>query len=107
MKETGRGRKRDLVACKRKQRMQTGLLRRLRNIPCQGIAGVLLHPFAQIKIRMLVPIIIDSGKDMMNFEGMRKRNNGQEDQGKGEGKTSSQWRNAKSLESGPGHNHCK
>lgn len=105
MKETGRGRKRDLVVYKRKQRMQTGLLRQVRNIPGQGIAGMLLHPLTQIKIRMLVPIIIDGGKDMMNFEGMPKRNRGQEDQGQGEGKPSTQGRNAKILESGPGHNH--
>ncbi len=77
--------------------MQTGLLRRLGNIPGQGIAGVLLHPFAQIKIRMFVPVIIDRGKDMMNFEGMRKRNRGQEDQGQGEGQTSTQWGYAKTF----------
>jgi len=78
--------------------MQTGLLRQLRKIPSQGITGVLLHPLAQIKIGMLVPIIIDGGKDMMNFERMRKRNRGQEDQGQGEGKTGTKRRKAKKSE---------
>ena len=105
MQEVRRERTKELITGHGKPRMQTGLLHRLRHIPDQGIAGVLLHPFAQIKIRMLVPIIIDVGKDMMNFEGMRKRNNGQDDQRQGKGKTSTQWRNTKSLVSGPGHNH--
>jgi len=97
MQEVRRERTEELVTGQRKPRMQTKLLRRLRHIPDQGITGMLLHPFAQIKIRMLVPIIIDGGKDMMNFEGMRKGNRGQEDQGQGEGQTSTQWGYAKTF----------
>jgi len=56
-------------------------LRQSRNIPNQGITGVLLHPLAQIKIGMLVTIMIEFGKDMMNFEGMPKRNQRNKHQG--------------------------
>jgi len=48
---------------------------------------MLLHPLAKIKIRMLMPIMINGRKEMMNLEGMTKRHRGHEYQRQGNGET--------------------
>jgi hypothetical protein len=80
MKETGRKRKRKMDVDNLKERIHPGALRKLRKTPSQGVTRVLLHPLTYIEIGMFVAIMIDCGKNMMNFEGMPKGNRGYEHQ---------------------------
>ena len=44
---------------------------------------MLLNPLAKVKVRMLMPIMVDLGKIMMNRKGGPKRHHNEEQNGQG------------------------
>lgn len=92
MQKTRRESGRNFIVRYIKPRIEPRPLSDLRKVPSQEITGVLLHPLTQIVIGMFMAIMIDCGKDMMNFESMPKGNRGHEHQSQGKGQANKECR---------------